>query len=435
MRPNSIDSLVIAVIGLGYVGLPLAVSFAQKRKVIGFDINEARINALREGNDLTLELTKEELFEAKNLQFTSDEKDLTACNCFIVTVPTPVDSAKRPDLSPLLSATRLVAGLLKEHDIVIYESTVFPGATEENCGELLAEISGLQLAWHNDCQSDCFYLGYSPERVNPGDKQHKIQDIVKVTSGSTPAIAELINDLYASIITAGTFKASSMRVAEAAKVIENIQRDVNIALVNELAMIFDKLNIDTQDVLQAAGTKWNFLPFKPGLVGGHCIGVDPYYLTHKAVEIGHNPEIILAGRRINDAMAEHVATKVLKLMLGQNINPLKAKILMLGLTFKEDCPDIRNSKVFDLLDYLGIFNCDVDVFDPLVVLEEVVSKSYPSKLIAEPAQGHYDVIILAVPHRCFLQKGVAELRSLGKANHVFFDLKSAFPADLSDGRL
>ena len=435
MLPNSIDDLVIAVIGLGYVGLPLAVSFSHTRQVVGFDINKVRIDALREGHDTTAELTKQELLEAKNLTLTTDEKDLMACNCFIVTVPTPVDSAKRPDLTPLLSATRLVAGLLKESDIVIYESTVFPGATEENCGELLTGISGLQCASTDDQKAGCFYLGYSPERVNPGDKQHKIQDIVKVTSGSTPAVADLIDELYSSIITAGTFKAKTIRVAEAAKVIENIQRDVNIGLINELAVIFDKLNIDTQDVLQAAGTKWNFLPFKPGLVGGHCIGVDPYYLTHKAVETGHNPEIILAGRRINDAMAEHVAMRVLKLMLEHDITPLKARILMLGVTFKEDCPDIRNSKVFELVEHLECFNCELDVFDPLVVPDNEDSERQLPNMINEPLEGHYDAIILAVPHRYFLEKGVAELRSLGKANHIFFDLKSAFPNDLSDGRL
>ena len=356
MTTKNVNDIKLAVIGLGYVGLPLAAEFATSREVAGFDIDESRIAELKGGNDRTCELDPAELEAATGLRFTNDADDLKDCNCYIITVPTPVDAAKKPDMAALLSASKLVGSLLKAGDIVIYESTVYPGATEDDCAPVLAQQSGLSYAADANDADEVFHLGYSPERINPGDKQHRVTDIVKVTSGSSPDIADLIDTLYASIITAGTYKAESIRVAEAAKVIENTQRDVNIALINELAVIFDKLAIDTEAVLKAAGTKWNFLPFRPGLVGGHCIGVDPYYLTHKALQVGYNPEIILAGRRLNDGMSQHVADRLVQAMLKNNINVIDARVLVMGLTFKENCPDTRNSKVFDFIQHLLTIN-------------------------------------------------------------------------------
>ena len=435
MLVGSIQNLKIAVIGLGYVGLPLAAAFARDRLVVGFDISEKRISQLKNGFDATNELTTDELQQASNLQITSDPIELAECNFYIITVPTPVDRANRPDLGPLLKATKLVAEFIEDGDIVVYESTVFPGATEEACGTLLSKLSGLTLSTDDQpVQQGTFFLGYSPERINPGDKKHRIKDIVKVTSGSTQAVAELIDELYSTIIDAGTYLAPSIKVAEAAKVIENIQRDVNIALVNELALIFHRLNIDTETVLKAAGTKWNFLPFRPGLVGGHCIGVDPYYLTQKAIEIGHNPEIILAGRRINDSMSQHVAERILKMMLGKRINPIGARVLVLGFAFKENCPDTRNSKVSDLVNHLSTLHCLVDVFDPLVDNDSIVLND-SARVIDQPEAGSYDAIVLAVPHQIFIENGAAEIRSFGAASHIFFDLKCAFSQGESDGRL
>jgi UDP-N-acetyl-D-galactosamine dehydrogenase len=352
-----------------------------------------------------------------------------------VTVPTPVDSYNRPDLSALLAASKLIGNVMSPGDIVIYESTVYPGATEDDCGPVLAKNSGLSYVTETmPAGSQVFYLGYSPERINPGDKAHRVTDIVKVTSGSTPEIAALIDDLYASIITAGTFRAANIRVAEAAKVIENTQRDVNIALINELAVIFEKIGIDTESVLKAAGTKWNFLPFRPGLVGGHCIGVDPYYLTHKAQQLGHNPEIILAGRRINDTMSAHVADRVIKLMLRREINPLDARVLVLGLTFKENCPDTRNSKVMDLINSLSEYKCRVDVYDPQIDPDHM-SENFNGTIVAQPNNEAYDAILLAVAHDEFVQMGAEQLRRYGKKNHVLFDLKYAFPETETDERL
>ena len=429
------EDLKVAVIGLGYVGLPLAVEFAKSRQVVGFDIEAGRVAELQQGNDRTRELSQAELIGANGLKLSCDPGDLAACNCYIVTVPTPVDSYNRPDLSALLTASEIVGKVLSSGDIVIYESTVYPGATEEDCSPVLASYSGLSYATElMPVGSQVFYLGYSPERINPGDKAHRVSDIVKVTSGSTPEIAAVIDDLYASIITAGTFLAASIRVAEAAKVIENIQRDVNIALINELAVIFEKVGIDTEDVLRAAETKWNFLPFRPGLVGGHCIGVDPYYLTYKAMQLGHNPEIILAGRRINEEMSTYIAGRVIKLMLRHNINLLGARILILGLTFKENCPDLRNSKVFNLIDSLADYKCNMHVCDPRV--DESAGQLNPSAtMVGTPAIATYDAIILAVAHDEFITQGIANIRQYGKPNHVLFDLKSAFEKFDSDERL
>jgi UDP-N-acetyl-D-galactosamine dehydrogenase len=418
----------IAIIGLGYVGLPLAVEFGKKRQVIGFDINAKRIAELQSGRDHTLETTPEELKAAAQLAFTSHADDLRDCAIFIVTVPTPIDNANRPDLTPLIKASETVGKVMPAGAIVIFESTVYPGATEEICVPVLEKFSGKKF-------NVDFFCGYSPERINPGDKEHRLPSIKKVTSGSTPEVAETVDQLYRQIITAGTHKASSIKVAEAAKVIENTQRDVNIALMNELSLIFRRLGIDTLEVLQAAGTKWNFLPFRPGLVGGHCIGVDPYYLTHKAVEVGYHPEVILAGRRINDNMASHVADDVIKLMLRKNVPVLGSKVLVLGLTFKENCPDVRNTKVVDIVHTLQGYNTQVDVFDPWIDVAEA-ELEYGLRCLNEmPATGEYAAIVLAVGHHQFVTLGEAGIKALGQPGAVLFDVKSLLPLGAADGRL
>lgn len=425
-----IKNIKIAVIGLGYVGLPLAVEFGKKYPVIGFDINQHRIEELKSGTDHTLEVSDEELASAKHLEFSSDINELAECNFYIVTVPTPIDEYKQPDLTPLVKASTTIASVLKTGDIVVYESTVYPGATEEVCIPELERSSGL--AFNKD-----FFAGYSPERINPGDKEHRVTNILKVTAGSTPEVADLVDDVYNLIITAGTHKAPSIKVAEAAKVIENTQRDVNIALINELAVIFNKMDINTEAVLTAAGTKWNFLPFRPGLVGGHCIGVDPYYLTHKAQAIGYNPEIILAGRRLNDSMGEYVVTQLVKTMIKKRIQVEGAKVLILGLSFKENCPDVRNTKVIDIVHELKEYNIDVDVYDPWVDAEEA-QQEYDISPINDSASlesNSYDGIILAVAHNQFVEMGVEQIRALGKSNHVLYDLKYLFNSELSDIRL
>ena len=418
----------IAVIGLGYVGLPLAVEFGKIRSVLGFDVKAARIAELQRGEDHTLEASPAELQETSQLQFTSDPHQLKSCQVFIVTVPTPVDHANRPDMTPLIKASESVGQALKVGDVVIYESTVYPGATEEVCVPVLEKFSGM--TFNVD-----FFCGYSPERVNPGDKQHRLPGIKKVTSGSTSEVAEAVDQLYRQIITAGTHKASSIKVAEAAKVIENTQRDVNIALMNELSLIFRKLGIDTLEVLQAAGTKWNFLPFRPGLVGGHCIGVDPYYLTHKAQEVGYHPEIILAGRRINDSMASYVADETVKLMLRKNLPVLNGRILVLGLTFKENCPDLRNTKVMDIVTALRAYNTRVDVYDPWIDVNEAAHEHGLTCLKALPEPGQYAAIILAVGHHQFLALGEEGIKALGQPGAVVFDVKSILPLGAADGRL
>ena len=423
---NDVQS-VIAVIGLGYVGLPLAVEFGKLRPVIGFDIKGDRIAELRLGKDSTREVEADELFAAKHLRFTSDPADLAAASIFIVTVPTPIDAHKRPDLTPLLRASETVGRALKRGDIVIYESTVYPGATEEDCVPVLERLSGLRY-------NEDFFCGYSPERINPGDKAHRLTTILKVTSGSNPQVAEKVDALYASIVTAGTYKAESIRVAEAAKVIENTQRDLNIALVNELAIIFNRMGIDTDAVLKAAGTKWNFLPFRPGLVGGHCIGVDPYYLTHKAEALGYHPQVILAGRRINDGMGAYVAGQMVKAMLKCRIHVDGARVLVLGLTFKENCPDLRNTRVVDVVEELRDFGCSVDVHDPWADAEEA-RHEYGLDLIGTPEAGAYDGVVLAVAHDVFRAAGPATLRGYGHDAGVFCDLKSVFARDDSDLRL
>jgi UDP-N-acetyl-D-galactosamine dehydrogenase len=417
----------IAIIGLGYVGLPLAVEFGKHRKVLGFDVKPGRVAELRAERDSTREVTPEELAEASQLVVTDDPAALAEAKIFIVTVPTPIDAHKRPDLTALRKASETVGKVLKRGDIVIYESTVYPGATEEECIPVLEHVSGLTF------NSD-FFAGYSPERINPGDKQHRLPTICKVTSGSTPEIADVIDDLYASIITAGTHKAPSIRVAEAAKVIENTQRDLNIALINELAVIFGQMGIDTEAVLQAAGTKWNFLPFRPGLVGGHCIGVDPYYLTHKAEAIGYHPEIILAGRRLNDRMGAHVASTLVKAMMRSRIQVCDARVLVMGLTFKENCPDIRNTKVVDVITELQDYGVRVDVHDPWVHTDEAMSE-YGLSLIDSPEPESYDAIILAVSHDTFQAEGVQGIRRYGRETHVLYDLKYLFPAKDTDLRL
>ncbi|HEV7276268.1 MAG TPA: Vi polysaccharide biosynthesis UDP-N-acetylglucosamine C-6 dehydrogenase TviB [Devosiaceae bacterium] len=417
----------VAVIGLGYVGLPLAAEFAKKRDVIGFDINATRIAELAAGQDHTLEVSAEELAAASRLSFSSDPEALRSCNCFIVTVPTPIDNFNRPDLRPLLRASETIGKVLKKGDVVIYESTVYPGATEEDCVPVLEKISGLQL-------NVDFFAGYSPERINPGDKQHRLPSIRKVTSGSTPEIAEAIDALYQQIITAGTYKAPSIRVAEAAKVIENTQRDLNIALVNELALIFNRMGIDTEEVLLAAGTKWNFLPFRPGLVGGHCIGVDPYYLTHKAQSLGYHPEIILAGRRLNDGMGGYVVSQLVKAMTRKKIEVNGARVLVLGLSFKENCPDLRNTRVVDIVRELQEYNIAASVYDPWASPEEAKAE-YGIDLSPHPTNGAYDGIILAVGHDEFREMGPAAVRALGKPNHVLYDLKYVFGIGDSDLRL
>ncbi len=424
---HEIEQASIGVIGLGYVGLPLAVEFGRHFPTVGFDINNRRIRELKNGLDHTLEVTANELAAVQHLCFTDQLEDLRACNVYIVTVPTPVDRHKRPDLSPLESASRSIGQVLQQGDTVIYESTVYPGATEEVCVPILEQVSGLR--FNTD-----FFVGYSPERINPGDKEHRVTTICKVTSGSTPEAARFIDALYRQVITAGTHLASSIRVAEAAKVIENTQRDVNIALINELAMLFHKLGLDAQAVFEAAGTKWNFLPFRPGLVGGHCIGVDPYYLTYKAQEIGHHPEIILAGRRINDGMGRYVAERVLKLMTRRRIPVAGSRILVMGLTFKENCPDLRNTRVVDVIRELRDYHAEIDVYDPWVDAEEA-NREYAIQPIDKPEEGAYNVIILAVAHDQFKRLGSAGIRALGSPDCILFDVKSMLPAAAVDGRL
>lgn len=417
----------IGVIGLGYVGLPLAVEFGRKRSVVGFDTNLERINELKSGYDSTLEVTRDNLEAASRLHFTNSIAELRDCNFYIITVPTPVDEHKRPDLSHLIKASETVGALLKNGDIVIYESTVYPGCTEDDCVPILEKYSGLIFNKH-------FYCAYSPERVNPGDSEHRIATIKKVTSGSTLEVANLVDALYNEIILAGTHRAESIRIAEAAKVIENTQRDLNIALVNELALIFNKMGIDTEAVLRAAGSKWNFLPFWPGLVGGHCIGVDPYYLTHKAQAIGYFPEIILAGRRLNDSMGKYVVAQLVKAMAKRHIHVDGAKILLMGFAFKENCPDLRNTRIVDILGELQEHHCDVDVFDPWVNVNEA-KQQYGITLISEPVKATYDAIIIAVAHHQFKALGAPEIRSLGKVNSVLYDLKYVLTAAESDLRL
>lgn len=439
-QPPSLDAIKLAVIGLGYVGLPLAVEFAKNREVVGFDINPARIDALQSGHDSTLEVSDDELRAATGMRYTHSVSDLRDCNFYIVTVPTPIDEHKRPDLQPLITASETIGSVLKPGDVVVYESTVFPGATEEVCVPVLERVSGLRyISSENEANGSGqdtwgFYCGYSPERINPGDKQHRVATITKVTAGSTPEVADLIDQLYQQIIVAGTHKAESIRVAEAAKVIENTQRDLNIALVNELAIIFNKLGIDTQAVLEAAGTKWNFLPFKPGLVGGHCIGVDPYYLTYKAQAIGHHPEIILAGRRLNDSMGAYVVSQLIKAMLKRKITVEGARVLVMGLAFKENCPDLRNTRVVDIVKELREYNVAVDVYDPWVSAREA-GREYGIQPVAEPEKGAYDAIVLAVAHDEFRAMGPKAIRALGKEEHVLYDLKYVLPRDAADIRL
>jgi UDP-N-acetyl-D-galactosamine dehydrogenase len=422
-----IHEVNIAIIGMGYVGLPLAVEFGKQYPVTGLDIRAERIDALRRGEDATLEVSAEELQSSPQLRFSSNTADLQDCNVFIVTVPTPIDSAKRPDLLPLISASELLGGVIKKGDVVIFESTVYPGCTEEVCLPIIEALSGL------DLNTD-FFAGYSPERINPGDKSHRVVNILKVTSGSTPEAADFVDALYASIIPAGTHKASSIKVAEAAKVIENTQRDVNIALINELALLFNKLGIDTLEVLEAAGTKWNFLPFRPGLVGGHCIGVDPYYLTYKAQEVGYHPEVILAGRRINDGMGAFVAMQTVLLMAGKGINPVGARVLVLGLAFKENCPDVRNTRVVDIIESLAKVNAVVDVYDPWVDADEAAHE-FGIRPIAAPQPSTYDAIIIAVAHNQFIALGAAGIRAFGKPDSIIYDVKYVLPRDAVDGRL
>jgi UDP-N-acetyl-D-galactosamine dehydrogenase len=422
-----LSSLRIALVGLGYVGLPLAVEFGKRYPTTGFDIIPARIADLREGRDSTLEVAAGELAAAPQLRFTSELEDIRGCQVYIVTVPTPIDAARRPDLTPLVKASEAIGKVLARGDVVVYESTVYPGCTEEVCIPILERVSGL--AFNRD-----FFAGYSPERINPGDKQHRVADILKVTSGSTPQAADLIDRLYASIIRAGTHKASSIKVAEAAKVIENTQRDLNIALVNDLAMLFNKLGIDTLEVLEAAGTKWNFLPFRPGLVGGHCISVDPYYLTHKAQEVGHHPDVILAGRRTNDGMGGYVAGEVIRLMVRKGINPVRARVLVLGLAFKENCPDLRNTRVVDIVAALQGYDVQVDVHDPWVDAREA-EHEYGLAPVAAPEAGVYDAIVVAVGHRQFAEMGADGIRALGKPVSVVYDVKYVLPRAAVDGRL
>ena len=412
---------------MGYVGLPLAVEFGKFFNTTGFDINKSRIRELISGNDLTLEVDSNELKEATKLSFTNDSSDIQNCNIFIISVPTPIDKLKKPELTPLVSASETVGKILKKEDIVIYESTVYPGATEEVCVPILEKNSGLQ--FNKD-----FYCGYSPERINPGDKEHRITTIKKVTSGSTPEIANIVDALYQSIITAGTHKAISIKVAEAAKVIENTQRDVNIALINELALIFNKLEIDTEAVLKAAGTKWNFMPFRPGLVGGHCIGIDPYYLTHKALEVGHNPEMILAGRRLNDNMGNYVVDQVLNLMNQKQICITGANILIMGLTFKENCPDLRNTQIIDLIKGFNKNSCNVDVYDPWVNKDDA-NDEHGITTVNRPVQGKYDAIVLAVAHDEFIKLTIEHIKAFGKDKCVLYDIKYLLEADQVDGRL
>jgi UDP-N-acetyl-D-galactosamine dehydrogenase len=417
----------IAVVGLGYVGLPLAVEFGKHYRTVGFDINAGRVAELKRGRDSTLETTRAELKSSSQLSFTTELADLKRCRVYIVTVPTPIDQYKRPDLRPLIGASESVGKVLSKGDVVVYESTVYPGCTEEVCVPILERESGLK--FNRD-----FAVGYSPERINPGDKQHRLTTITKITAGSTPTAAALVDALYASIVTAGTHRASSIRVAEAAKVIENTQRDVNIALVNELALIFNRMGIDTEEVLAAAGTKWNFLPFRPGLVGGHCIGVDPYYLTHKATEIGYHPEMILAGRRINDNMGTYVAGEVVRLLTARKLPVKGARVLVMGLTFKENCPDLRNSKVVDVINELARYGANVEVYDPWVK-PAAARHEYGLRPIARPRNRSYDAIVVAVPHRLFRDMGLRTIRRLGRPRHVLYDVRYLFRRGASDGRL
>ncbi|MFH4735652.1 Vi polysaccharide biosynthesis UDP-N-acetylglucosamine C-6 dehydrogenase TviB [Vibrio diabolicus] len=417
----------IGIIGLGYVGLPLAVEFGKQAPTIGFDINQSRIDELSAGHDSTLECSDNELAEAKYLSYTSSLQELKQCNVYIVTVPTPIDEHKQPDLKPLIKASEALGSVVSQGDVIIYESTVYPGATEEDCIPVVERVSGLKF-------NQDFFAGYSPERINPGDKEHRVTNILKVTSGSTPEVAEFVDQLYKSIITAGTYKASAIKVAEAAKVIENTQRDVNIALINELSIIFNKLGIDTLEVLEAAGTKWNFLPFRPGLVGGHCIGVDPYYLTHKAQAVGYHPEMILAGRRLNDGMGQYVVSQLVKKMLKKRIHVEGANVLVMGLTFKENCPDLRNTKVVDIISELKEYNINVDVIDPWCSNAEA-RHEYGLTLCEKEKQAHYDAIIMAVSHNEFKQMGVDKIRALGKAEHVLYDLKYVLDKEYVDMRL
>ena len=418
---------VIGIVGLGYVGLPLAVAFGRRYPTVGFDISRSRINALRAGHDASLEVEPAELATATELEFADDVAALGRCNVYIVTVPTPIDEHKAPDLSPLRSASRTVGSVLKAGDTVVYESTVYPGATEEVCVPILEAESGLRF-------NIDFFAGYSPERINPGDRQRRLENIVKVTSGSTPATAEFVDALYRAIIPAGTHRASSIRVAEAAKVIENTQRDLNIALINELALIFNRLGIDTIEVLEAAGTKWNFLPFRPGLVGGHCIGVDPYYLTYKAQAIGYQPDVILAGRRINDEMGRYVAREVVRLMIRRRVCVADARVLVLGATFKENCPALRNSRVRDIVDELGTFGVTVDLHDPWAEVTEM-RHEFGCDPVGEPEHGVYHAIVLAVAHRQFAALGADGIRRFGRPDAVLYDVKSLLPAGATDGRL
>ncbi|MDB3935224.1 Vi polysaccharide biosynthesis UDP-N-acetylglucosamine C-6 dehydrogenase TviB [Granulosicoccus sp.] len=417
----------IAIVGLGYVGLPLAVEFAKQYSTIGFDISADRISELQAGSDRTLEVSTAELKEAAKLSFTSTLDDLSSCKVFIVTVPTPINRHKQPDLTPLIKASEAIGSILKAGSVVIYESTVYPGATEEVCIPILERVSGL--TFNVD-----FYAGYSPERINPGDKEHRVSTIMKVTSGSTPEVAQAVDALYGRIITAGTHLASSIKVAEAAKVIENTQRDLNIALINELALIFDRLEIDTLEVLQAAGTKWNFLNFRPGLVGGHCISVDPYYLTHKAQEIGYHPQVILSGRQINDGMGAFVAERVIKMLTRKRIHVVGANVLILGLAFKEDCPDLRNTRVVDIVEELKNYHANVDVYDPWVDKDEA-KREYAISPIDQPKSGTYDAIILAVAHHQFMALGGEAIRAFGKPDHILYDIKSVLPKHYVDARL
>lgn len=423
---HTIENTKIAIIGLGYVGLPLAAEFGKNIDTIGYDVNVSRIQELNAGKDSTLETSDEELAAAVKLKYTTEIKELKDCNVYIITVPTPIDDYKLPDLSPLISASTTVGEVLSKGDVVIYESTVYPGATEDDCIPVLEKTSGL--VFNKD-----FFAGYSPERINPGDKEHRVTNILKVTSGSTPEIADYVDNLYNTIITAGTHKASSIKVAEASKVIENTQRDLNIALINELAIIFNRMNIDTLDVLEAAGTKWNFLNFRPGLVGGHCIGVDPYYLTHKAQSVGYYPEVILAGRRINDGMGSYITEQVIKLMTQKRIHVVDANILILGLAFKENCPDLRNTRVIDIVDEFKSYHANVDVYDPWVN-SEASEEEYDISLIPELKKNNYDAIVLAVAHKEFIELG-SQLREYGKQSHILFDVKNVLPTQAYDARL
>lgn len=423
----SISERKLAIIGLGYVGLPLAVEFGKVRLVMGFDINAGRITELKNGSDFTLEVSRDELQEARHLYLTANSEEIAFCDTYIITVPTPIDEYKQPDFTPLIKASAMIGGLLQAGNIVVYESTVYPGAIEEVCVPVLERVSGLKF-------NQDFFVGYSPERVNPGDKLHRVTSIMKITSGSTPEVATTVDEIYKQIIVAGTHKAESIKVAEAAKVIENTQRDLNIALINELAIIFNKLGIDTEAVLKAAETKWNFLPFRPGLVGGHCIGVDPYYLTHKAQAIGYHPEIILAGRRLNDGMGAYVVSQLIKSMIKERIHVQSSKVLLMGLTFKENCPDIRNTRIIDIVNELQEYNVSVDVYDPWASVADV-EHEYGLTLIDSPAPQTYDGIVLAVAHQQFKQMGIEAIRSFGKTQHVLYDLKYIFPAESSDLRL